>query len=860
MSVRLASPSRRFSFAVALSLAAAPLSAQESEPAASEGTAAESRTADRQPGIEEIIVTSTKREENIQDVPIAVTALSGLDVERAGVKDLRDLPTLSPSFNLNSAQTESQGTTLRVRGVGTTGNNIGLESAVGVFLDGVYLSRPGVALGDLVDVAQIEVLRGPQGTLFGRNTSAGALHIKTKKPDLAESEYWANASIGNFDAYNVQAGLSVPILEDQLGFRFSGAWRDQDGFVESSTGAESGTRDRYSLRGQLYWAPTEDIDLRVIGDYAEAKEECCDAAISFESPLVAAGAFAAAGLPANGGVTRSGRSAVENRRSNAEQFENPFEQWGVSSELNWELGPASLTYLIAYRDFRADSVQHADFVSLDVFSVPGDTGFGTFDDIETLSHELRLQGEAGRVDWLVGFYYSDEDIAELASLQLGTDYGAYTSAAAFFGGIFPLVGASLDAVPLPLGGTFGDVRTSPNPAVAFAGGVDPAGSFAANLFRQESKSWSIFTHNTVHVTERLDAVVGLRFIDEKKDGSFDQLAASSPACLNTLANAAGLPSAAAAVGAFAVGFACFPFAAQADVPGTPLPATFGGRFEDDELTYTLALAYAFTDDFRAYASYSHGFKAGGFNLDATAAATGADPRFDSETTNAYEIGVKSVLFDNRVRANLAVFHQDIDDFQVLEFTGIRFQTFNVPNARSTGAELELAANPLESLSLTAALTFADARYPSGCDRGGPPAPQISALCGQQLTNAPKWASVLGATYDGQVPGTELTYFLSSSLRIESDRRTSTQHIDPTSGVPLLDDIQEENTKVNLRAGIGGEDGHWTLEIWGNNVFDKQTKNVTFNVPLRGVSSIGTASRGVFLEAPRTYGATLRLAF
>ncbi|MFU8813818.1 MAG: TonB-dependent receptor plug domain-containing protein [Pseudomonadales bacterium] len=210
--------------------------------------AAESEQPTRR-GIEEVVVTATKRAESIQEVPIAVTAFSGLQLERGGVQDLRDLSTLSASFNMNSSQTESQGSVFRVRGVGTTGNNIGLESAVGVFLDGVHLSRPGIALGDLVDVEAIEILRGPQGTLFGRNTSAGALNIRTVRPDLSDREFWINAGAGNFDAWNVQVGGNLPLLQDRLAVRGSVAVRNQDGFLRSTTGAESLDRDRVSLRG-----------------------------------------------------------------------------------------------------------------------------------------------------------------------------------------------------------------------------------------------------------------------------------------------------------------------------------------------------------------------------------------------------------------------------------------------------------------------------------------------------------------------------------------------------------------------------------------------------------------------------------
>ena len=183
--------------------------------------------------IEEIVVTATKRAENVQEVPIAVTAFGAEQLDRSGFDSVRDLQRMSTSFNMNTSDTESQGATMRIRGIGTTGNNIGLESAVGVFLDGVYLSRPGIALGDLMDLERVEVLRGPQGTLFGRNTTAGAINIITRAPRLDGSEGFANIEGGNFDARRVQAGVSFPIIQDKLGFRISGSYRQRDGYVES---------------------------------------------------------------------------------------------------------------------------------------------------------------------------------------------------------------------------------------------------------------------------------------------------------------------------------------------------------------------------------------------------------------------------------------------------------------------------------------------------------------------------------------------------------------------------------------------------------------------------------------------------
>ncbi|MEO0982431.1 MAG: TonB-dependent receptor [Pseudomonadota bacterium] len=831
----------------------------------------------------QITVTATRREESIQDVPIAVTAVSPEELQRQGVKDLRTLGSLSASFNLNSSQTESQGTTIRIRGVGTTGNNIGLESAVGVFLDGVYLARPGIALGDLVDLEQIEVLRGPQGTLFGRNTSAGALNITTRKPDLQQADGFANFTYGNLGQINFQGGFGLPVIQDQLGIRISGAYRERDGILTNPTlGTESGNRDRFLVRGQALWEPTDNFSFRLIGDYSEADEQCCDGTILFD-PVQDSGVFAALGpvpstgvVDPTGGVPFVGLEANEARLSNGFQFQNPFEQWGISGQVDWDLGFANLTYIGAYRDFFASSVQESDFTGLQIFSVGGVTGvpgasdFPAFDDIKSLTQELRLQGLAfdGRLDWLIGGFYSDEEILEEASLTIGDDFDFLVGS--LFGGAFG---------PAPI-------------QTLFASGSDPSGSFAVNRFTQDSTSWSIFTHNTFAVTDQLDFTVGLRWVDEQKDGSFTGLDSGGDACFQVLNNAAtgvftGDPATDAALAPLAptaIALTCFPFSTGANLPGSaadldqdgipdgtlPTPVTFSDDpgelgvfvpdFEDEELVYTIKAGYAFTPDINAYASFTHGFKAGGFNLDSTAAIGGNDPRFDSETVDAYEVGVKSTLFDGRVRANVAVFHQELSDFQVLEFTGIQFETFNVDTALATGFEVEVQGQVTNNFSFNSALTFSDARYPDDCATQDPADPDFNInaanLCGADLTNAPLIVGLLGLTYEDEfnLGGTNLAWFGNANVRYESDRRTSTQPTVLGTDIPIPFDIQESNAKVNLRVGIGAPDGSWQIEGWAVNLTDQQTRNVTFDVPLR------TGSQGSFIQEPRTYGVTLRTAF
>jgi len=225
---------------------------------------------------DEIIVTATKRATSVQDVPISVTVVSPAQLENQGVTSIKDLTSVASGFNIQSSQTETQGTSIRIRGVGTTGNNIGLESAVGVFIDGVYQSRPGVALGELTDIEALELLRGPQGTLFGRNTSAGALNIRTKKPDFDGTSGFADFTYGNFDLINAKAAVNFT-ASDQLAFRLNGAYRQRDGFLTSSVDPdiESHNRDRFLIKGQALWEPSDQTSLRVIADYSEIDENCC---------------------------------------------------------------------------------------------------------------------------------------------------------------------------------------------------------------------------------------------------------------------------------------------------------------------------------------------------------------------------------------------------------------------------------------------------------------------------------------------------------------------------------------------------------------------------------------------------------
>lgn len=857
---------------VAISLAT-PAMAQDQDDAAEDGARR----------LNTVEITATRREgATIQDVPIAVTAVSAEMLDRAGISDIKSLDNVAPSFNLNSSNSESGGTTLRIRGVGTTGNNIGLESAVGVFLDGIYLSRPGIALADLLDIEQVEVLRGPQGTLFGRNTSAGALSIQTKKPDLEAFSGFGNVTIGNYNLVNVQGGLNIPIVEDKFGLRISGAIRERDGFVTNFNGEDINDRDRLTLRGQALYDAGENGEVRVIVDYADGDDRCCDAVWFQDAPVTA---FPLYGLPADGGAPNAGPSALDEYDSNAVGQANPFEQWGASLSYENDLGFADFTYIGSYRDYESEgSFRDDDYTGLRIFSTGPSpealaTGANTAGStqIKTTTHEARLQGLAfnDRLDWLLGVYYSEEEIHSSGALTLLDQFQPAVSGGTALAGLNPFFA--------PFYGPGVN-----DPLTVLSGGVSTNGDFANNVFTQDAESFSIFTHNVLHLTDKFNVTVGLRYVDESKDGTFDQIDGQHNACLGTFANFANvlaiqgavdgvLGAGAVNVGANAVALNCFVFAAPTlDRLQTISPAAAANpfafallgqeydlTFEDDELVYTVKTGYEINDDVNLYAGFTHGFKSGGFNLDASAGAGGADPRFASEKVDAWEAGLKASIFGGRGVFNAAVFHQEMEDFQVLEFTGVRFQTFNVGKALSTGAEVETQMQLTENLSGSLGVTYTDARYPSDCATQDATDPAFivnaASLCGQSLTNSPDWVTILGATWEQPIADGRANLFITGSARNESERRTSTQAVE-TSNFNLLlpGDIQESNTKLNLRIGVSAPDERWAIEFWGNNVTDERTKNVTFNIPLRG--SAGNRARGQFVQDPATYGVTLRTKF
>jgi len=773
--------------------------------------------------LEEMIVTAQKRAQPLQQVPIAVSAYDTKTVHRAGIRDIRDLQQLSPSLVLTSTQTETAGTTARIRGVGTTGDNLGLESSVGVFVDGIYRNRNSVALTYLGDIERIEILRGPQSTLFGKNTSAGLIHIITKAPDPEKTSGYIEGSLGDFEGRRLSAGITGPVV-GRAGYRLDASWMQRDGFIDNvsnklpadSEDAYNDT-DRYLIRGQLSNQIGDGLSMRLIADYANRDETCCAAVTTIAGPTAAA---INGPNPFNGGqplgtvltpATPYARETTANPAPNG-GYISEVDEWGVSLQLDWEAGPGTLTSISAYRDWDSARSQDLDYTDAEILYRPRG-GYGNA--FETFTQELRYAWETESFDWMLGLYYVNEELDVLDGIRVGSHYWAYANT---------LIGASGETDFLPPG--------------AF---TDGQGALT-DAFVQETDSYAIFTHNTWHATNRLDVTLGLRYTHENKEVTAN-LIADNPACL-------ALATGALVLGPTGQALTCLPLISPL-VDNALNPALMGAPYtgdrDDNEPTGTFVIDYDLTNDWLGYISYSHGYKAGGYNLDRAGFSnpdpvnmtlpSTADLEFEPETVDAYEIGAKGSFWGNRIGLNVAAFYEQFDDFQLNTFTGTNFVVTNLEEVESKGVEVEAAANLLEGLDLTLGATYTDARY----------ADDISDpnLAGQRLTNAPFWIAT--ATTNYQRPLTEQILAV-----IYLDYRFTGNH---NTGSNLAPEKNQPSYSVwNGSIGIAGADERWEVKLWARNLFDQDYQQVVFDAPLQ------TGSFNAFLGDPRTWGVYGRVNF
>ena len=837
----------------------------------------------------DIVVTATRRNETVQDVPIAITAIGPQLLENAGVDTVRDLEQLAPSLQSSIGQSSATGTTIYLRGITTGGDNPGFEPAVGVFIDGVFRSRSGVAISELPELERVEILRGPQGTLFGRNTSAGALSIFTAQPRFETGGY-AEAGYGNYNTYEARGALTGPVSE-HVALRIDGAYRKRDGYIADANSSRAmNDINRWLVRGQALF-DSGPVTVRLIADYYETDEQCCAVVSAVRGPLapVIQGLAAAQGLVGlYTGSTDDRIQAISPNRAYGEKVRD----YGFSGELNYDLGGAKLTAITAYRRWRVLRSQDIDFSGIDRAYRDGYRNA-----LSDFTQEVRLQGSAfgGKLDWLVGGFYLNETNTLRDTVRVGADSNRYVDAV-FSAQLRPLFGTPVQfygslgagvptfgqvllnpAVPpaaygqlAPLVTLFrAQAGTAPIPGIPVVPGLaalalqplpgNTAGQGNNNDdFRVKTNAFALFTHNIINVTDKLSLTLGARWNHETKDLTAT-IASNTGAC--TFFNQARTGAAAAAAyanilrqvpGLFSNLFllSCNP-AVNSEFNGA-----YADKRSEDQLTGTVKLAYKFSPHVLGYASYDRGYKSGGFNLDQATfdsallggnGAQGGDMHFSKETVDSLEAGLKT-QFSRKFTLNLAGFYSKFYNLQSLVFSGTNFVVQNVPKTTSKGVEAEATLQPVRDLIFQLGYSFIDARYDDdGKNFAGTP---LQGKGNQQLDNQPRHTVTIAGTWTPPL-AKGVNGLLHVDMRYNSEVNIPSSPPDANGRNALYN---QGYPLISAAIGVQSPDGRRSLQFWVQNLTDQHYFISGFGVPEQNGNYAG------YPGTPRFYGVRAKFGF
>ncbi len=801
--------------------------------------------------MEEVVVTAQKREQTLQDVPVAVSVVTDETLEQAQINDIVDLQSVVPSLRVTQLQTTGN-TNFIIRGFGNGANNAGIEPSVGVFVDGVYRSRSAAALADLPNLERIEVLRGPQSTLFGKNASAGVINIVTGAADpasMAGPEGTVSATAGNYGQFILRGDVSLP-LTDTVGASLSGYSNTRDGYFKNLvTGTELNDRDRYGVRGELFFAPASDLTVRLIADIDEIDEQCCGVANLVNGPTGAA-------------VQAVGGNLIPESPFAREQFldfdpVNDITNSGAQMNIEYGLTDnIGLTSITAYRELDRFENADVDFTGAELIA------YNTSEtNVETFTQEFRLTGANGPVNWLAGVFYFDEQVKQDTAIGFGPAFRAYADF---------LSGGGVSATEAALGfpaGTFMAVGQSRS---------EDAG--------QDDETWSVFAQADIDLGDRTVLTVGANYTSVEKQafvdgestdvfsnldfvqigfaGAFSAITGLAP----TPDNIAAVPAAAAQADAISMTAcsatnpppACNQLLAlqplQFLLPFQDFPnAVESGISDESKTTWTVRLAHDLTDNINVYASAGTGFKATSWNLSADSRPFPADlaaleaqgldvvniysgTRFAGpEDSTVYEIGLKGVWGRNSL--NVAVFDQTIEGFQSNTFTGAAFTLANAGEQSTTGIEVDALWSVTDRFDVAFAATWLDPVYDEF------PNSAVGDLSGQRPAGIHDLSmSIAGTYYFDLGPGYG---FVRADYLYEDE-------VQATDNIPASVATREVGT-LNASVSYTLAD-RYEFMLWGRNLTNDDYLLTAFP----SVAQAGSISG--YPNPPRTWGATFRLRF
>ncbi|MDA9964714.1 TonB-dependent receptor [Gammaproteobacteria bacterium] len=784
--------------------------------------------------VEEVIVTATKTERTLQEVPVAVSVVNADTIEKANVIDLLDLKAVVPSLDARQYQSTTNATFF-IRGFGNGSNNPGVEPSVAVFVDGVYRSKIQGQISDLPMLDRIEVLRGPQSTLFGKNASAGVINIVTKKPSF-ENFGKATFEIGDYNSKVAKIYYTGPI-NDSVAYSVSANVNQRDGQSDNPvTGNKLNDRDRFGYRAELLFAPAEDFSARLTLDYDEFDEICC---------VVGSTAYGAA----NQVIALMGGRVIPNDPFTQTAFfdfdpTSKSENGGISLHIEKNFANTTLESITSYRTSDNYEVQDVDFDAVDVIA-PSPIS----KELSGVTQEIRWYSEDNnKVNWLLGGFYYQEDMDFNESIYFGTLWRPYIDA--FLPGA--LAGVA-QAFGLPNSLLFG------------------AGQGNTETATQDNSTVSLFAQLDIQLNDKLNAILGMSYMEDKKEVSYNQINTAVFSNLDFVGAGtiglinAGFPPAQAAVLALDPAYnPLIPLQALQFIPKfVDFPnAAQDGKSKDDNVDYTAKLSYALNDAVNIYGGISTGFKATAWNISRNslpdaeekaalvAAGTPAGPntgvgtRFaNPEEAEVVELGAKIYLSNGYL--NLAYFDQKIKGFQSNTFIGTGFVLANAGSQSADGFEFDLMISPIEGIDLAISGLVMDPIYDSF------PASAVGDLSGTVPSNIPEETFSTSATWNwsrGQYDGYVRLNHLYSSEVILSENPTWQALLDSKGNGRRKQDT------LNFSAGI--ERGNFSLTVWGKNINDDEFLTTIFPA----VADPTSTSFFGYPNAFKSYGLTLNYMF
>ncbi len=769
--------------------------------------------------LEEVLVTATRRVERLQEVAMSVSAFSGDFLQESGINDLKGLEQYTPNLKITPGP-DSRTTSFRIRGIGSIGSNSGIDPSVGIFLDGIYQGRAGMSITDLVDVERVEILRGPQGTLYGKNTAAGAISVITKRP-TDEFESMAELNYDSNELLELRGMINLPLGDSGHSMRLSGFGNDGDHLYKNSYNGE-GVNDASKFGGRARFLFDMENDTTGNGfgefvltlDYTKDDTECCAFAVSEYNGLSTLNS-PGTNTPSTELQETLGLNALGNPILKFKSFEDsegfappaadPYDDdyWFDGDLFNKvKVGGAGLewvkdldnentiTFINAWRFYESDSAFDGDFTAYDAVLARTEV------DLDQYSSELRISSPGGETfDYQAGLYayYSEFD-----------SLGEFEQRESLVNNIL----------------VFGDTSL---------GFFLPGGSVNVDTNLYTTTSYAAFGQMTWNISEAFSTTLGLRYTYEEKEREGSQITTPSIAL---------------------------------DLPPIAGPDTyFDNDRSDSDISPSLNLRYFFNPDVMGYASVSRGFKSGGFDQRRT--AQGETGEFDEEIATNYEVGMKSSWANRRLQFNATLFLVDYEDFQSQAFDGANVRVTNAGDLRSYGSEIELVFIPLADMTLGTAIGYNKAEYDS-FDNGQCTTEQVfhqyyvvenaqsgspgtSSLCtqdlaGEPLDNAPEWTVSSYVQYD-----LKLSDSLLGVARLEHSFIDS-HYLDQDLDEHLKNDSVN---LVNLRLSLSNEARDWEVSLWGRNMLDEEYLSWGLDIPTLGGYAGAVAPAA-------SYGITLRL--